>query len=84
MIKADLPRAPLVLAVVLAQLMETSLRQALMLSEGSLLIFVQRPLSAFFLALVLLSLALPMIGAFMRNKARRRERTPSEISVTVD
>ena len=84
MIKADLPRAPLVLAVVLAQLMETSLRQALMLSEGSPLIFIQRPLSAFFLALVLLSLAMPVIGAFTRSRARRRGRAPSEISVTVD
>ena len=34
MIKADLPRAPLVLALVLAPLMETSLRQSLMLSRG--------------------------------------------------
>ena len=84
MIKADLPRAPLVLAVVLAQLMETSLRQSLMLSEGSPMIFVQRPLSAFLLALVVASLALPMIGAGLRLRARRRLRNQSEISITAE
>ena len=46
MIKLDFPRAPLVLALVLAPMMETSLRQSLMLSLGSPLIFVERPISA--------------------------------------
>jgi putative tricarboxylic transport membrane protein len=70
MIKADLPRAPLVLAVVLAQLMETSLRQSLMLSEGSLMIFVERPVAAIILFFVLASLLLPAVSALMRLRGR--------------
>ncbi|OGA51267.1 MAG: transporter [Betaproteobacteria bacterium RIFCSPLOWO2_12_FULL_62_13] len=43
--------APLVLAFVLGPLMETSLRQSLILSQGSFTIFVERPISAVLLAL---------------------------------
>ena len=69
MMKLDLPRAPLVLAVVLAPLLETSLRQSLLLSFGSLLIFVRRPLAAVLLILLLVSLALPVAGAIRRRRA---------------
>ncbi|MGO4387827.1 tripartite tricarboxylate transporter permease [Microvirga sp. 2YAF29] len=61
MIKLDLPRAPLVLALVLAPLMEESLRQSLLLSLGSPMIFLNRPFAALLLGLVLLFLALPFI-----------------------
>jgi putative tricarboxylic transport membrane protein len=70
MIKLDFPRAPLVLAVVLAPLLETSLRQSLLLSFGSPIIFVERPLSALLLLLVVISLALPAYGALRRHFAR--------------
>lgn len=80
MIKADLPRAPVVLAVVLAQLMESSLRQSLMLSEGSLVIFVQRPLSAILLILVIGSLLLPIIN-MARDHIARRSRRDGPISI---
>ena len=58
------------LAVVLAQLMETSLRQSLMLSEGSLMIFVERPIAAIILFFVLASLVLPALSALMRLRGR--------------
>ena len=61
MIKADLPRAPLVLGVVLAPLMEASLRQSLMLSTAASTIFVERPIAAVLLVAVVLSLALPFV-----------------------
>ncbi|MFC4171079.1 tripartite tricarboxylate transporter permease [Microvirga sp. GCM10011540] len=81
MIKADLPRAPVVLAVVLAQLMESSLRQSLMLSEGSLVIFVQRPLSAILLLLVIGSLLLPLLNMLTRRRVARRSRREGSISI---
>ena len=68
MMKLDLPRPPLVLALVLAPLMETSLRQSLMLSQGSLSIFVERPLSAVLLVAVLFMLLLPIVRAFRNRK----------------
>jgi putative tricarboxylic transport membrane protein len=54
---------------VLAPLMESSLRQSLMLSLGSPLIFLQRPISAVLLALVLGSLAMPF---FRRRKVEAK------------
>lgn len=84
MIRADIPRAPVVLAVVLAQLMETSLRQSLMLSEGSLSIFVQRPLSAVLALLVIASLVLPIFNALMSRRAARRAQPDALISNSSD
>lgn len=66
MIKLDFPRAPLVLALVLAPLLESSLRQSLLLSFGSLKIFVERPLAAALLACVVLSIVFPLIGTLRR------------------
>jgi putative tricarboxylic transport membrane protein len=80
MMKADLPRAPVVLAVVLAQLMETSLRQSLMLSEGTLWIFLERPLSIVLLLLVIGSLSLPLLGLLTRRRSKRR-RSEGKISI---
>jgi putative tricarboxylic transport membrane protein len=69
MMKLDIPRAPLVLALVLAPLLEVSLRQSLLLSYGSVGIFVERPFSAILLVLVIASLVLPIVGA-VRRRAR--------------
>jgi putative tricarboxylic transport membrane protein len=71
MIHLDIPRPPLVLAVVLAPLMEMSLRQALLLSFGELSIFVQRPISAVLLAIVAVSLLMPVVAALRRRRAAR-------------
>jgi putative tricarboxylic transport membrane protein len=71
MIKLDMPRSPLVLAVVLAPLMESSLRQSLMLSLGSPVIFVERPISAVLLVAVTASILLPIWAGFRRRKRMR-------------
>jgi putative tricarboxylic transport membrane protein len=72
MIKADLPRAPLVLAVVLAPLLESSLRQSLLLSLGSPLIFVQRPIAAVLFGLVVISIVVPFALMLRRRPRARR------------
>lgn len=69
MMKLDVPRAPLVLALVLAPLMETSLRQALLLSFGSPMIFIERPISAFLVVAVLVALIAPIVRVTRRRKA---------------
>lgn len=69
MMKFDIPRAPLVLALVLAPLMETSLRQALLLSFGSPMIFVERPISAALLVAVIVALVLPFVTAWRKRRA---------------
>jgi putative tricarboxylic transport membrane protein len=71
--KLDFETAPMVLGVVLAPIIEVSFRQALAMSNGDYLIFVQRPISAFFLlgALVMILLAVkPLIW----NKRGWRDR----------
>src|SRR4030042_326300 len=51
--KLGFPMAPMVLATVLAPMLEVSLQQSLLLSLGSPFIFFHRPLAAFFIALAL-------------------------------
>jgi putative tricarboxylic transport membrane protein len=76
MIKFDIPRPPLVLALVLASLMEMSLRQSLLLSFGSPMIFVERPLSAILLVAVIAAAVMPVVAAVRaRRGARHTART---------
>jgi putative tricarboxylic transport membrane protein len=69
MMKFEIPRAPLVLALVLAPLLETSLRQALLLSFGSPMIFIERPISAALVIAVLAALLAPLAGRVRRKRA---------------
>jgi putative tricarboxylic transport membrane protein len=58
--KLNFPLAPLVIAFILTQTAEESMKQALVISDGDFLVFFTRPISAFFMALsaVLLGLAI--------------------------
>jgi len=59
--KASFPIAPIVLGMILGPLFESNLRRALMLSEGNWGTFVQRPISLFFLIVVVFVLAGPIV-----------------------
>jgi putative tricarboxylic transport membrane protein len=59
--KLEYPIVPLVLAMVLGNLMEKNLRQALVLSAGSFDVFYTRPIAAGFLLVALLAYASPLI-----------------------
>jgi putative tricarboxylic transport membrane protein len=54
--KLGFPIAPMVLASILAQMLETSLGQSLLISQGSPLIFFTHPISAVFMGLAFLSI----------------------------
>ncbi len=69
--KLDYPLAPLVLALVLGDMAESSFRQALLLSQGSLAIFWSSPLAA-----VLTSLGLLML--FWQQVSRLWTRRPTD------
>lgn len=63
----DYPLAPAVLGLVLGGIMEQSLRQALILSDGSYWTLINRPLSLALLILAAFSLVAPyLITAFRR------------------
>jgi putative tricarboxylic transport membrane protein len=70
LIKLGLEPAPMLLGFVLGRLMEEKLRQALALSEGSFMTFVERPVSA---ALLLLALAVIVIAALPRVREGREQ-----------
>ena len=61
--------APLVLAFVLGPLMETSLRQSLILSQGSFGIFIERPISAALFALGMVLVMVPALRHVLRSHA---------------
>jgi putative tricarboxylic transport membrane protein len=69
--KADYPLAPLVLALVLGPLMEKSFRQTLIAEQGNVMAFVERPLSASFIAISLVFFLLPFLK-HIRHMSQRK------------
>lgn len=69
--KLKYPLAPLVLALVLGDMAESSFRQAMLLSQGSLNIFWSNPLVGSIFSLALLMLVWPMFGAVKSRLASR-------------
>ena len=68
--KLDYPMAPVVLAVVLGPLAEPALRQSLLISNGSFMIFLDRPMAAVITVIAALLFVLPLFKA-MRNRLKR-------------
>ncbi|HSM20048.1 MAG TPA: tripartite tricarboxylate transporter permease, partial [Hyphomicrobiales bacterium] len=66
--KLDYPVAPAVLAIVLGPLAERSLRQSLLISQGEPSIFLQRPLSAIFIAAAVILFVYPIIANWWRRR----------------
>jgi putative tricarboxylic transport membrane protein len=71
--KLKYPLAPLVLALVLGDMAESSFRQAMLLSQGSLSIFWSNPLVGGLTAVALALLLWPLWG-YAQSVARARER----------
>ncbi|MHB0870424.1 MAG: tripartite tricarboxylate transporter permease, partial [Chloroflexota bacterium] len=68
--KFDYPPAPMVLALVLGPVMERNLKLSLTLSDGSMLIFFQRPITLIIFGLIVLSLGWPLlVKAFTKGRA---------------
>ena len=65
--KLDYPMAPAVLAIVLGPLAETSMRQALLMSDGSFAIFFNRPIASPIMIIALLLLAIPLFNALRKR-----------------
>ena len=69
--KLDYPLAPLVLALVLGDLAENALRQSLIMSQGSVLIFFNRPISGVISAVAVFFFILPVITPWWRRLRAR-------------
>ena len=70
LIKLGLEPAPMLLGFVLGRLMEEKMRQALALSEGSFMTFVERPVAA---VLLLLAAAVMVIAVLPAVRKGREE-----------
>ncbi len=66
--KFDFPASPIVLALILGPMAESEMRRALVMSEGSFMIFLERPISLAFIILAIVSLVLPFIMGKIKNK----------------
>jgi putative tricarboxylic transport membrane protein len=69
-LKFDL--GPLLLAFVLGPIMERSLRQALLMSDGHPLIFFSRPISAGLMTVAVAFLLYNLLASYRRKRARER------------
>jgi len=71
--KGDIPAAPMLMALLMGPMMERSLYQALNLSHGSMLVFIQRPISATLLSVIVLMSLYVGIRSFRGKKAAIEE-----------
>jgi putative tricarboxylic transport membrane protein len=78
--KVHFEGAPLLLGMVLGLMMEDALRQSLIISGGSFLIFLNRPISAAFNVTAFILLALPAIRWFAGRRTRLAAGLPPEES----
>ena len=80
--KTKYPLAPLVVAVVLGDSTERTLRQSLIASGGSPLILVGSPLSAILMTLAVILLLTPLVRALRSRGKRRAEAIDKETVAT--
>ncbi|MCY3877904.1 MAG: tripartite tricarboxylate transporter permease [Rhodobacteraceae bacterium] len=65
------PLAPAVLAIVLGPIAEPTLRQSLILSDGSWMIFLNRPIAGPITIVAIVLILLPLVGLIRRRLLRR-------------
>jgi putative tricarboxylic transport membrane protein len=71
--KAKIPTSPLILAVIVGNNMEQSFRRAFTISDGSMQIFFNSPISIVLFALTIISICFPMgKAAFIKLRERRQ------------
>ncbi|WP_339162340.1 tripartite tricarboxylate transporter permease [Siminovitchia sp. FSL W7-1587] len=63
-----IPAAPFILAFILGDMMEQSLRKALTISNGSLSIFIEKPIAVSLLIVSVLSLMIPPLFKYIKKK----------------
>jgi putative tricarboxylic transport membrane protein len=74
--RVDIPSAPIILGMVLGKLMEEKMRQALVISDGSMMIFLNRPISLCLLILAVVAITNPYWKPMARGIRRLFGGTP--------
>ena len=70
--KLEYPMAPVVLAIVLGPLAEKTMRQSLIMAQGSPAIFFERPLSLTFILLAVALFAMPLVKKALIKRGKKR------------
>nr|WP_132585769.1 tripartite tricarboxylate transporter permease [Paralcaligenes ureilyticus] len=81
LVALDFSVAPILLGYVLGPMVEENFRRALLLSRGNLLVFVERPISAWFVGACALLLGVQILF-FIRGKIRQK-RTPTTLTAAI-
>jgi len=68
----NFPPAPFILSFILGGMLEQNMRQAMTISNGSLSIFIERPVSLVLLIVTILALILPPLVNFILKKYRMK------------
>lgn len=74
----DFPVAPIILGFVLGPMLEENFRRAMLLSRGDLMVFLQRPISAWFMAACALIIGAQVV-AYVRKLRLPPPREPAEL-----
>lgn len=77
--KNNYPIAPLLLAFVLAPTLERDFRRSFLLSDGSPLIFFQKPIAAGLMVFLLLTISTPILKAIYRKIKGDKKKETAEI-----
>jgi TctA family transporter len=75
----DFPVSPIVLGFVLGPMLEENFRRAMLLSRGDLMVFLQRPISAWFIgacSLLILAQLVAYARKVLRANVLRRQPAP--------
>lgn len=62
------PLGPLILGILMGKIIEPNLRRTLIISEGSWLVFLTRPISAIMIGISVLSFLWPLISGMLKRK----------------
>lgn len=71
--RMNIPVTPLLLAIILGPMAEENLRRTLVISKGSLMIFITRPVSCAFLIITLGCLIVPFVLNIVRGNRAKKE-----------
>jgi putative tricarboxylic transport membrane protein len=71
--KLDFPLPPLLLGTVLGTMLEEAFRQSLSMSQGSLLIFIQRPISLILLIVLVIVTTFQVVSIIKHGAYKKRE-----------
>jgi putative tricarboxylic transport membrane protein len=75
--RVDIPATPIILGMVLGKLMEEKMRQSLVISDGSMMIFLNRPISLILLIIAVVAITNPYWKPIGRAIRGLFGRTPS-------